>query len=64
MFEYLEGKKTIIFFVLFALLTLANMFGFTEYKPTTDEAEWIALGISFIGITLRNFTKKPIFYKS
>ena len=59
-----EGKKTAIFFVLTLIVALAQIFGFADYQPTGDEAALIGALVSIAGITLRYFTKTPIFKKS
>ena len=61
MIEYLNGKKTILFFVLALLVAFANMAGFGEFQMTGDQLEvfnWILIGG---GIVLRVLTKTPIF---
>jgi len=60
----LEGKKTVIFFVLTLVIALAQIFGFADYQPTGDEAALIGVFVSIAGIALRKFTKTPIFKKS
>jgi len=61
---FLEGKKTVIFFVITLIVALASMFGFTEYQPTMDQSELILAIVSLVGLSLRYLTKTPIFKKS
>jgi hypothetical protein len=53
-------SKTIIFFVLFALVQVAGLLGYADYTPSGDEAEWIQLGVALIGLVLRGVTSKGV----
>lgn len=60
MIEKLEGKKTLLFFGLTLLVSVAGMFGFADFQVTTEQAEIIGAVVSVIGILLRLVTKTPV----
>ncbi len=61
MLNKVEGYKTIAFFGLTLLVSIASMFGFVEYAPSGNEAEIIGVVLSVVGIALRYATSKKIF---
>lgn len=56
-----DGWKTIIFFSLTALVSIAGLFGFYEWQPTGEQAELLTLIISVVGFVLRLVTKTRAF---
>ena len=60
----MAGYKTVIFSVLFLVLALANLFGFSQFVPSDDVAT-IAASLSVlvpvVNIILRAVTKTSIF---
>jgi hypothetical protein len=54
--QYLEGKKTYIFFALTLLVWLANQFGFGGFELNPAQAEWFDLIVIVGGFVLRKLT--------
>ena len=62
--EKLKGYKTIAFFALTLLVSIASMVGFVEYTPSENDAEIIGIVLSFAALLLRYVTEGKIFLKS
>lgn len=56
LWEYLKGKKTNLFFGLTLLVGLAGMVGFTDWRPTPDQAEFMPIFFGFAGLFFRWIT--------
>lgn len=54
------ASKTIWFALLFAAFSVANLFGYADYTPTTDVAEIVNLVVSAVVLVLRLLTNKGI----
>lgn len=60
----MAGYKTIAFSVLFLVLALANLFGFSQFVPSDDVtiiAASLSVLVPVVNIILRALTKTPIF---
>ena len=53
-------SKTIIFSVLFALVNIAAIFGYAEFVPGDDIAQYVNIGVAVIVAILRFLTKEPV----
>uniref|UniRef100_A0A6M3ITZ7 Holin n=1 Tax=viral metagenome TaxID=1070528 RepID=A0A6M3ITZ7_9ZZZZ len=53
-------SKTLIFFGLTLLVSVAGAFGFADFQVNTEQAEIIGIVVSVVGIVLRFLTKQPI----
>ena len=63
--EDMENKKwyesrTLWFFILTLLVSVAGLFGFAEFELDPGQAELIGVIVSVIGVILRAFTKQGI----
>lgn len=61
----MEGKpwyqsKTVLFNVLFLLVSVAAVFGFSSFQPEPKWAEAIAAVVAILNIVLRFISKDPI----
>jgi hypothetical protein len=63
MLEKIEGYKTVVFFGLTLLITLANVFGFADFQVSEEQHEIILVVVSIAGLVLRYLTKSEIFQK-
>lgn len=57
LWDTLKGKKTGLFFGLTLLLGLANMAGFSNWQPTVEQTEAIAIILSAAGLLFRYLTR-------
>ena len=53
-------SKTLWFNVLVIVLAIATQFGFSNYKPNSQDAEIISIILATFNIILRFATSKPI----
>jgi len=53
-------SKTLWFGALFLIVAIANLFGFSEFKPDGDLLAILAVIQPLVMIILRFFTKEPI----
>ena len=56
----LLSSKTFWFNLLFAVVAIAGVFGFSDFQPDTKVVEGVGALVLVINIILRLFTKKPI----
>ena len=54
------ASKTLWFTILFALVQVAGLFGYADYTPGTDIAEFIQLGVAVLAAVLRVVTDEGI----
>jgi hypothetical protein len=54
------ASKTLWFSILFALVNLAGIFGFAEFVPGDDVAQYVSVGVSVIVALLRVFTSEGV----
>jgi len=57
----LDGYKTVVFFVLSLLVALANLFGFADFRLSSEQNELLLVAVSVGGLLLRYLTKGKIF---
>jgi|GEM_PF-5782069 len=57
----LDGYKTVVFFVLSLLVALANLFGFADFRLSSEQNELLLVAVSVGGLLLRYLTKGEIF---
>ncbi len=53
-------SKTLWFFVLTLLVSVAGLFGYTDFAPTTQQAEILGVIISVFGVVLRLINNEPV----
>lgn len=53
-------SKTVVFFFLTLLVSVAGLFGFAEFSPSPEQASIIGIVVSVVGIALRFLTKEPV----
>ena len=53
-------SKTVWFAVLFALVSLAGLFGYADFTPSNDVAEIVNVAVAAIVLVLRLFTNKGV----
>ena len=53
-------SKTFWFFILSLVVSVAGLFGFADFSPSTDQTQILAVIVSVVGILLRFLTKEPI----
>lgn len=56
-------SKTIIFFILTLLVSIAGLFGYADYSPTPEQAQLMGVIVSIVGVILRVLTDKGISFK-
>jgi len=56
-------SKTVWFFGLFLLINVAGLFGFVDWQPTPEQAEWVGSIVALIGLILRWKTSQQITFK-
>ena len=54
------ASKTLWFSVLFALVNLAGLFGYAEFVPGDDLAQYVSVGVAVVMALLRAFTNKGV----
>ena len=54
------ASKTFRFLILFAAVQVAGLFGYADYTPGTDVAEYIQLGVAVIAAVLRAVTNQGV----
>ena len=53
-------SKTLWFSVLFAIVNIAGIFGYAEFVPGDEVAQYVSVGVSVIVALLRVFTKEGV----
>jgi len=53
-------SKTLWFFVLYALVSVAGLLGFADWTPSGDEAEIVGVLVAVVGIVLRFWTNRGV----
>jgi len=53
-------SKTLWFSVLFAIVNIAGIFGFADFVPGDDVAQYVNVGVSVIVALLRVFTSEAV----
>ena len=56
----MEGKRTIVFFVLILVIGVANLFGFGSFELPPELGQWVAPVLAIAGLVLRSITKGPV----
>ena len=59
----LEGYKTVIFFGLTLVVSVAGLFGFADWLPTNQQSDIILAVVSLVGLMLRIISSGPVFFK-
>lgn len=53
-------SKTIIFAVIFGLVSVAGLFGYADYTPGQDVTEFVNIAVAVVVLILRLVTNKGI----
>jgi len=54
------ASKTVWFFLLYAAVNVAGIFGFADFTPSGDQSEIVGLLVAAVGLVLRFLTRQPI----
>jgi hypothetical protein len=58
---HMKGYKSVLFFALALAIAVANMFGFSEFQFSKEQADIFAVVVPLIGLVLRYLTTSAIF---
>ena len=58
--KHFLSSKTFWFGALYVVIGAAGIFGFADWKPSTELEQLVLLGTGLLAIVLRFLTKQPI----
>ena len=61
--KWFPKSKTFWFGVLYIAIGIAGMFGYSNYQPTPEVQQWLAVATGVIILVLRYLTDRPISIK-
>ena len=53
-------SKTFWFFLLYLAVSVAGVFGFAGWQPTSEQSEIVSIVVAIVGILLRFLSKVPV----